>query len=150
MRLDKLAPFFPQLGPAWTAGPPLPGGDMPDGDFDRFLENLKAAYPWLPPDLAHHYARSVRHRDAYSCSTALGSLEDLGTHHGARFYEREAAYLRDVEWADTAEDILDRRTKHGLALTADERASVRGRPARTRRAQAGLKDTQPLANRVDG
>jgi glycerol-3-phosphate dehydrogenase len=27
--LAKLAPFFPQAGPAWTAGVALPGGDFP-------------------------------------------------------------------------------------------------------------------------
>ncbi|HEY7382100.1 MAG TPA: glycerol-3-phosphate dehydrogenase, partial [Beijerinckiaceae bacterium] len=36
-------------------------------------------------------------------------------------YEREVRHLIDNEWAMTAEDILWRRTKLGLRLTADER-----------------------------
>ncbi|MBI3453879.1 MAG: glycerol-3-phosphate dehydrogenase [Rhodospirillales bacterium] len=40
--LEKLAPFFPAMGKAWTAGAPLPGGDLPDGDFARFLAITKA------------------------------------------------------------------------------------------------------------
>ena len=51
------------------------------------------------------------------------NLSDLGTHFGGRFHEREARFLLDTEWARTAEDILDRRTKHGLHLTSAERAA---------------------------
>jgi glycerol-3-phosphate dehydrogenase len=35
--LDKLKPFFPAMKEPWTASAPLPGGDMPDADFDVFL-----------------------------------------------------------------------------------------------------------------
>jgi glycerol-3-phosphate dehydrogenase len=44
------------------------------------------------------------------------SLPELGRHFGGLLYEREARYLREAEWAHTAEDILQRRTKHGLHL----------------------------------
>jgi glycerol-3-phosphate dehydrogenase len=47
--------------------------------------------------------------------------EDLGLHFGADLYEREVRHLVDKEWAMTADDILWRRTKLGLRLTADER-----------------------------
>ena len=47
--LDKLAPFFPAMRQGWTAKAPLPGGDMPDADFDRFLAGLDArATPGCP------------------------------------------------------------------------------------------------------
>jgi glycerol-3-phosphate dehydrogenase len=49
------------------------------------------------------------------------SLDDLGHHFGATFYEREARFLVENEWATAAEDILQRRTKHGLHLTSRER-----------------------------
>jgi glycerol-3-phosphate dehydrogenase len=39
-------------------------------------------------------------------------------------YAREAEYLCRVEWARTAEDILERRTKHGLHLRDDEKRSL--------------------------
>ena len=44
------------------------------------------------------------------------SLADLGRHFGGLLYEREARYLREIEWAQTADDILLRRTQHGLHL----------------------------------
>ena len=57
------------------------------------------------------------------CSTAAGSPADLGRHFGARLYEREARYLIEREWALTADDVLERRTKHGLHLSPGERAT---------------------------
>ena len=38
-------------------------------------------------------------------------------------YESEARFLIAEEWATTAEDILSRRTKHDLHLSAPERAT---------------------------
>jgi glycerol-3-phosphate dehydrogenase len=118
--LDRLKPFFPQMGGPWTAGAPLPGGDMPDADFEAFLRSLVVRYPWLPLPLALHYARLYGTR-AERVLAGAGGLPDLGRHFGAGFYEREALYLIEGEWAETAEDVLERRTKHGLHLTPDER-----------------------------
>ena len=47
--------------------------------------------------------------------------EDLGQHFGAGLYAREVAWLRDQEWAQTADDILFRRTKFGLHISAEQR-----------------------------
>jgi glycerol-3-phosphate dehydrogenase len=46
---------------------------------------------------------------------------DLGRHFGGGLYEREARFLIAEEWATTAEDILTRRTKHGLRMSPAER-----------------------------
>jgi glycerol-3-phosphate dehydrogenase len=45
----------------------------------------------------------------------------LGRHFGGLLYQREAQFLADTEWAQTADDILERRTKHGLHLTQTEK-----------------------------
>ena len=121
--LEKLKPFFPTMKPAWTATAPLPGGDMPDADFDRFLGDLRTAHPWLPEKLTHHYARlyGTRTRDVLK---GARDVSDLGQHFGGLLYQAEIDYLRQTEWARTAEDVLDRRTKHGLHLTADQRREV--------------------------
>ena len=39
-------------------------------------------------------------------------------------HERELAYLADVEWARTAEDVLWRRSKLGLHLPPDAARAV--------------------------
>jgi D-erythritol 1-phosphate dehydrogenase len=113
--MAELAGVFPRMGGAWTARIPLPGGDLPDSDFSRFLATIRQRHSWLPAPLAQHYARLYGTRIDAVLGSA-GSLADLGRHFGGLLYEREARYLRDIEWAQTADDILLRRTKHGLHL----------------------------------
>ncbi|MEM7671603.1 MAG: FAD-dependent oxidoreductase, partial [Pseudomonadota bacterium] len=86
--LDRLAPYFPDLGPAWTEGAPLPGGDLPDADFDRWLTEFRADHPWLPGDLARHYARCYGTR-AGTLLSGISTIEGLGRHFGALLYEAE-------------------------------------------------------------
>jgi glycerol-3-phosphate dehydrogenase len=121
--LDKLQPFFPAMKGPWTAAAPLPGGDMPDADFDRFLAGLRRAHPWLPEALAHHYARLYGTR-AEAVMNGAGDMAGLGQHFGGLLYACEIDYLRKAEWARTADDVLDRRTKHGLHITPGQRAAV--------------------------
>ena len=118
--LDRLAPFLPRMGAAWTGGAALPGGDMPGSDFAAFWHQFSAAHPWLPPGAAHHYARSYGTR-AEALLAGARSLDGLGRHFGGHLYEREAAFLRDTEWARRPADVLERRTKHYLHMTAAER-----------------------------
>jgi len=106
------------MQPAWTAGRPLPGGDMTS--FPDFAAELAREYAALPQDLVHHYARLYGTR-ARALLGPARSCADLGRHFGANLYEREASYVSDTEWATCAADILDRRTKHGLSLTPAER-----------------------------
>src|SRR6185437_3394050 len=118
--LDRLEPFFPAMTPAWTAQAALPGGDIANADFAAFLAGFKARHPWLPPGLAAHYGRLYGTR-AEKLIGAAASLADLGRVFGPDFHEAEARYLRAEEWAETADDILWRRTKHGLDMSEAER-----------------------------
>jgi glycerol-3-phosphate dehydrogenase len=120
--LDKLQPAFPKMTGAWTAGAALPGGDIADAAFDRWLGDFRKRHPFLSADLAVHYGRLYGTR-ADGLLDGAGSMDDLGRHFGALLYEREVAFLQQSEWATEAEDILDRRTKHGLHLTAEQRAA---------------------------
>ncbi|MEM7524574.1 MAG: glycerol-3-phosphate dehydrogenase C-terminal domain-containing protein [Pseudomonadota bacterium] len=120
--LDKLAPTFPEMSDRWTATAPLPGGDMEDADFDRWFARFAARRPWLGDDLARHYGRCYG-RDAETLLDGAAAHADLGRWFGGLLYEREARWLMEREWAMTAEDILTRRTKHGLFLTAEETAA---------------------------
>ena len=49
---------------------------------------------------------------------------ELGEHYGAGLTEREVRYLLANEWAQSAEDVLWRRTKAGLHLDARARERV--------------------------
>ena len=122
--LEKLKPLFPQMKPAWTGGAALPGGDMANADFQGFLADFGRRHPWLPEDLAHHYGRLYGTRADRVIADA-SDMDGLGRHFGGQLYEREIAYLCAEEWAVTPEDILERRTKHGLHLTGHQRGAVR-------------------------
>jgi D-erythritol 1-phosphate dehydrogenase len=118
--LRVLTPFFPNMGKSWTSGATLPGGDLPGADFEAFLAGFAAHHSWLPSPLAAHYARLYGTR-AEELLDGARDLPDLGLPFGALLYEREANFLLRSEWASSAEDILDRRTKHGLLLTLEQR-----------------------------
>jgi len=49
---------------------------------------------------------------------------DLGRNFGGGLYERELDHLVRHEWAREAEDVLWRRTKCGLHMSAAEQAAV--------------------------
>ncbi|AQS88160.1 glycerol-3-phosphate dehydrogenase [Neoasaia chiangmaiensis NBRC 101099] len=121
--VQKLQPFFPDMGKDWTAKSFLPGGNIPEGDPVLFDEKLREIAPWLPRDVLAHYART------YGMLTGriLGAARDLaglGQYFGAQLYEAEVRYLIDEEWAETADDILIRRTKQGMFMSDDEKAAL--------------------------
>jgi glycerol-3-phosphate dehydrogenase len=120
--LDKLKPFFPEMRSAWTAAATLPGGEMPGADLERWSAAFAARHPWLPPPLARRYARLYGTR-ADALLSGCSGIADLGRFFGGLLYEREARFLISEEWAETAEDVLERRTKHGLHLNPAERAA---------------------------
>jgi glycerol-3-phosphate dehydrogenase len=107
----------------WTGDAPLPGGDMPDADFDAFLHRLRLRHPWLPEGLAWRLARNYGTRTERLIGRA-SSLDGLGEHFGADLYAAELSYLMREEWAMTADDALWRRSKLGLKLDESERSRV--------------------------
>jgi glycerol-3-phosphate dehydrogenase len=116
--LAKLQPVLGFGGAPWTATAPLPGGDLPGGDFEAFVRELQRAARWLPSNLARRYARAYGSRVERFLVGARG-LGDFGERLGDGLYEAEVEYLRRHEWAVTADDILWRRSKLGLHLGAE-------------------------------
>jgi len=103
----------------WTQSTHLPGGDIPDIDFDAYLLAGGKRHPWLEESLLYDYARNYG-----TCMEKLlegcNSMDDLGRHYGGLLYQKEVDYLLEHEWAQTAEDILWRRSKKGLQLSKQE------------------------------
>ena len=120
MALQKLRPHIGGSAQSWTDQAPLPGGDLPRGDFAKFLGGVRKRWPFLPDAvslrLAHAYGTRIS--DIVGASRRL---EDLGEYFGAGLTAAEVQYLQTHEWARDAEDILWRRTKLGLHLAAPER-----------------------------
>ncbi|HLT04574.1 MAG TPA: glycerol-3-phosphate dehydrogenase [Pseudomonas sp.] len=131
--LDLLKPWLPGMGPRWTARAALPGGEEMN-DPQSLANELVTAAPWLPVELARRWAGSYGSRSWRLLDNTL-ALEDLGEHIGAGLYAREVDYLRDEEWARSAEDILWRRSKLGLFMTRAEQARL-----------AALLEAHPLAS----
>ena len=127
--MEKLRPYLEprtgSLGAPWTHSQPLPGGDLPNADPDAALAGVARRWPWLPEGLATR----LFHAHGTRMDLVLGDacdLPGLGRHFGGTLYQREVAYLVRHEWARTAEDILWRRTKEGLALNAAQVAELEG------------------------
>ncbi len=115
--VNRVATFYPKKSlPAWTQKATLPGGDLPDKDFDKFLKSLKDRYTFMPEDLLTRYARAYGTRIG-AIMEGVNKTSDLGTHYGDNIYEAEILYLIQYEFAHTTEDILWRRSKCGLHIS---------------------------------
>jgi glycerol-3-phosphate dehydrogenase len=139
---DRLAPVLATTGPgggparadrgrAWTADASLPGGDLrawlgadaaPENEveasFERFVAALALRHPALPAKLVRRLAR------AYGTRAEKILEGELGDEIAPQVFEAELKYLQRVEWARTGEDVLWRRSKLGLHLSADQRVAV--------------------------
>jgi len=121
--MDLLCPPLGVRQPSTTETETLPGGDLPNADFNSFAREFKNRHPWLPEKLALRYARAYGTR-AYRLIAGARALTGLGAEFAPGLYEAELVYLRDTEWARSAEDILWRRSKLGLHVPGDTAAKI--------------------------
>ena len=111
---------------AWTAGAPLPGGDLeepgqcvadPVRAFAEFVGRVRTRHPGLREDAARRMARAYGSRLERIAPASRGA-DALGGEVAPGVHEAELEYLCRDEWAQTAEDVLWRRSKLGLHLDA--------------------------------
>jgi len=123
--LEKLAPFLSAFGRPWTRDAPLPGGDFVVDGAAALASELAAQYPFLT---AAHASRLVAAYGTRAKTVLAGARTsaDLGLSFGATLTETEVRYLMAEEFARTAEDVLWRRTKLGLACSDAEAAALAG------------------------
>ncbi|PUB11250.1 glycerol-3-phosphate dehydrogenase [Yoonia sediminilitoris] len=118
---NALKKLTPALGDTqtWTAGVALPGGNFAVADRDRLVSQLQADYPFLSPAWALRLIKAygTEARDILGDAKAAA---DLGVDFGATLTEKEVKWLAEKEYAQTAEDILWRRSKLGLRMTPDQ------------------------------
>lgn len=119
--LHKLAPCFPHLGDSWTADTPLPGGHSDGNDFCAATAEFFQAFAHLPE--AAVKGLWARHGTlAFDLLENVHSAADLGEDFGAGLMELEARHFIRHEWAHSADDILWRRSKAGLMMSAAQHA----------------------------
>jgi glycerol-3-phosphate dehydrogenase len=120
--LEKLVPYYKGIGPAWTKGAVLPGGDI-DGNRDDFAAKLRRRYPFITESMARHFARTYGSNTEWILGEAK-ELADLGEHFGHELYEAELRYLVEHEWVRRLDDAIWRRTKEGMWLNAEQQSRV--------------------------
>lgn len=110
-------------GGPWTEVAPLPGGEGSGANFETFVKTVKREYNWLPEGMALRLCRAYGTR-AREILRGCKRISDMGVHFGADIYECELNYLVEVEWAQTLEDVLWRRSKLGLHLDEDTQERI--------------------------
>jgi glycerol-3-phosphate dehydrogenase len=120
--LVKLAHFFPRTRP-WTAKSALPGGDFVYDGLETLTARTLRAWPFLADDHARRLVRAYGTRIG-DVLKDVASSADLGISFGADLTAAEVRYLMTKEWAQTADDVLWRRSKLGLRLTDAQRATL--------------------------
>lgn len=121
--LEKIGAYFPNLPEKWTAGVTLPGGDFEVAGVDALLIKIKSQYSFLAEKDAQRLLRTYG-TEVFDVLGDAGGADDLGEDFGAGISAAELDWAARMEWVQTGEDFLWRRTKLGLRLTEDQRARV--------------------------
>jgi glycerol-3-phosphate dehydrogenase len=103
----------------WTGRDALPGGDFPADGFEALVNATAARYPFLAGETVRRLVRAYGTRAERLIGRAKTS-SDLGRTFGADLTEAEVVYLARNEWAMSAADIVWRRSKLGLRMSAGE------------------------------
>ncbi|UXN07496.1 glycerol-3-phosphate dehydrogenase [Bartonella sp. HY761] len=102
----------------WTANVCLPGGDFPHGDFEGLEKSVAKMLPMLDRFTVNRLT-SCYGTDVFYIFNR--DNRDFGIDFGHGLFEVEVDWLIKREWAQTANDILWRRTKLGLKFDDDQR-----------------------------
>ena len=121
--MEKIEPFFPQMGKPWTQSAALPGGDFPFAEVETLIAGLSRKYPFLEPANVRRMFRAYG-TDAAKMLEGVRSAADMGQSFGP-LSAREVEWLKAKEWARSADDILWRRSKLGLHMTQAEQDALR-------------------------
>ncbi len=117
--MDEIETVVGKRGSEWTKGATFVGGDFPATGLADLISGYRRQYDFVAPELMNRLVRT------YGTETAkiLGDaklMSDLGKDLGAGLHEIEAKHLIEHEWAASAEDILFRRTRLGIRLSANQ------------------------------
>lgn len=108
---------------AWTRDASLPGGEMGYEDWDTWKAGTCQRYQFLEQSLADRLCAAYGTRIDHILKDAA-AMEDLGRNFGHGLTEAELGYLMNIEFAKTADDVLDRRTRLGLKFSDAEKSAL--------------------------
>ncbi len=120
--VGALGRYLPLNAADWTSNAPLPGGDFMIDQREAQIVRLHADYPFLTRRNAE------RLFSGYGTQSwrVLGDIDDVAEDFGGGLLEAELRWLCDHEWAETVDDVIWRRTKCGLRMSADEITRLAG------------------------
>lgn len=129
--MQILAPLLRVRVDSWTRQACLPGGDLfcdhPSNQnvlrFPEFLAACQQSYPFLEAKLVERLARAYGQR-IHRVLAGVRDDSDLGNPVVPGLYPCEIRYLVATEFAQTAEDILWRRSKLGLHLAPGDQGRL--------------------------
>jgi glycerol-3-phosphate dehydrogenase len=121
--LKELEVFFPSMGTSWTADAHLPGGDIAVDKVDAAIADLQKKHSYLKEPNVRRLFRAYGTKVEGMLNGARFSA-DLGESIGP-LTATEIEYLKKYEWAETADDILWRRSKLGLHMKPEQQQALR-------------------------
>ena len=107
--MERLLPFFPNASKASWTHAPLQSGATP-ATLNALVSEIESRGGTRK--ITHAYAQRLVNR--YGMEAATIASKDMGEIFDETFSEAEISYLRDLEWAHSAQAMLQRRTKTNL------------------------------------
>ena len=119
--MEKLGVMGADIGPAWTATAPLPGGDLSRAELEQKATNGPGMVP---------VATRLRWAETYGSRIdmlfeQISSPGGPGQEVAPGVFEVELYYATEIEDARCGDDFLIRRTKMGLELSDAEQDAIR-------------------------
>jgi glycerol-3-phosphate dehydrogenase len=121
--LAKVEEAIGSKGAPWTKGSVLPGGEFGVFGFSDLLSKVCSNYPFLETPHSERLVRSYGLKTLEILNGAR-SREDLGEDFGHGLTEAEVNYLMKNEWAQTAADVVWRRSKLGIRFSPEQTARL--------------------------
>ncbi len=115
--------YFPHQKNEWTKNTRLPGGCFESKTFFDFKNEIKNNYQFLAEKTINRYLSCYGSR-TNDLLAGITSKKDMGYWIADELSEHEISFLKRYEWAQSAEDILWRRTKLGLVFLAKHKKEV--------------------------
>jgi len=107
----------------WTAGVPLPGGDFAVDGRSQLVAQLRDKYTYLDQPWAYRLVTTYG-TDSFNLLADNLEQQQLGQDFGANLTQAELTWLMQHEFAQTAEDVIWRRTKLGLRLSQPQQQTI--------------------------
>ncbi len=123
--LEKVAEAIGTKGAPWTRTSVLPGGEFTLAGLDALMQKVRTSHPFLDALLVERLVRAYGSR-APEILGGAKSQGDLGEDFGHGLSEAEVRYLIKSEWAQTADDVVWRRSKLGIRFSKQEMARLEG------------------------